>query len=245
MIVIIQCSDLPRDNVLDPGNPNSYQSSVILLEAFVNTNNPYPYNQWALQALDSIQAIYGSNIVIVEYHRDTQEFNDPYSKPLIFEPLYEKYIENSLFKVKGVPDIFINGATHRVQGASSIISVMERVNTVLSQSVGLNNYFTLESEDIQFNGNQLIISCKIARMGNQSAGNLTLRAIVARQVNSQDLKRVALDIVKSEQISLIEPGEIRTIQFEPVEITQTPDFIVFSLTSRDELIVYQNIKVNL
>ena len=245
ILIIVNCKDFPRDNVLDPKNPNSYQSSVVLLEAFVNTNNPFTYNQWALEALDSIKSIYGLNVVIADYHRDTQEFTDPYSNTLIFEPLYGKYVQNSIPNVKGVPDVFINGAAHRVQGASSINSVMTRLNSILSELVVDNNYFTLEAGGIHISGTQLTMSCKVARLGDRSSGNLSLRAILLQQINSRELKRVAMDIARADNISSLDPGEIRTINFDPVEISQIPDWIIFSLTSADELTVYQNIKVNL
>ena len=245
IFIIVNCNDFPRDNVLDPKNPNSYQSSVVLLEAFVNTNNPFSYNLWTLQALDSIKSLYGLNIIIIEYHRDTQEFTDPYRNTLIFEPLYEKYVQNSIPNVKGVPDVFINGSGHRVQGASGINSVLTRLNSILSPLVVLNTYFTLDPATINISGNQLNMSCRVARLGNQSAGDLSLRAILLQQINSQELKRVAMDIVKADNILRLDPGEIRTINFDPVEINQRPDWIIFSLTSSDELTVYQNIKVNL
>lgn len=245
ILIFVNCEDFPRDNVLDPKNPNSYQSSVVLLEAFVNTNNPFSYNLWALEALDSIKSIYGSNIVIVEYHRDTQDFTDPYSKPLIFEPLYEKYVQNSISTVKGVPDVFIMGSGHRIQGASGINSVLTRLNSILSSLVVLNTHYSLEPATINFSGNQLSMSCRIARLGNQSAGNLGLRAILLQQINFQELKRVAMDIVKADNISQLDAGEIRTINFDPVEVNLLPNWIIFSLTSADGLTVYQNIKVNL
>jgi hypothetical protein len=69
ILLISACEDIPRDNLLDPQNPDSYTSSIILLEAFVNTNNPLPYNLWALEALDEIGGLYGTKIVIAEYHR--------------------------------------------------------------------------------------------------------------------------------------------------------------------------------
>ena len=33
-LLLISCKDIPRDNLLDPQNPDSYQESTILLEAF-------------------------------------------------------------------------------------------------------------------------------------------------------------------------------------------------------------------
>lgn len=240
----MMCKDIPRDNLLDPKNPNSSQSSTVLLEAFVNTNNPYSYNQWALQALDSIKVIYSDKILIAEYHRDTDQYTDPYSKE-IFEPLYEKYIENSQLKLKGVPDIFINGTTKRVQGAASVSGVTTRLNLILSELVILNNHFTLEPAEININSTDLTASCKIACLGNQSAENLLLRMILIQKVNSHELKRVVSDLEKSIIISRLEAGEITSINFNPIRISQRPDKIIFSLTSSDELTVYQNIKVDL
>jgi hypothetical protein len=245
ILLLAACSDIPRDNILDPGNPNSFQSSTILIEAFVNTNNPFSFNQWALQALDSVKLLYGVKILIAEYHRNTSQYLDPYSNTDIFEPLYEKYVENSSSNLKGVPDIFINGTTHRVQGASSVSSVITRLNSIISELVILNNHFTLEPGAIKVNGDELIASCKIARLGSQSAEDLLLKMILVQRVNLQELKRVAVDLKKSNVISRLAAGDIITINFDPVPISQTSEKVIFSLTSSDELIVYQNIEVNL
>ena len=56
---------------------------------------------------------------------------------------------------------------------------------------------------------------------------------------------MALDIVKADIIAQLDPGEIRTVNFDPVEVDERPDWIIFSLTSADELTVFQNIRVNL
>jgi hypothetical protein len=244
VIFLLVCKDIPRDNILDPHNPNSYQSHIVLIEAFVNTSNPFSYNEWALQALDSIKKIYGSKILIAEYHRNTSQYNDPYSN-LIFEPLYNKYVENSSTKIKGVPDIFINGKDQRVQGASGVSSVMIRVNAILSELIIINNYFTLEPDEISINGTTLQASCKIARLGNQMAHDLLLRLILIQKVNSQELKRVVTDLKNSNIISQLQAGEITTIKFDPILINERPNQIIFSLTSSDELTVHQNIKVDL
>jgi len=245
LALLIKCQDIPRDNLLDPQNPGSYQESTILLEAFVNTSNPYEYNLWALQALDSIENQYRSEIIIAEYHRDTQQYTDPYSKPLIFEPLYEKYVEHSVPAIKGVPDIFINGSLRRVQGASSVGSVLDRLYSELSELVIVNNHFTLEPADIHITATELKASCKIARLGNQPAGNLLLKVILLKNFNSSELKRVVIDSRKSDIISQLNAGEIKTVVFNSIPVTQRPDRLIFSLTSSDELTVFQNIKVDL
>ena len=139
ILLIMECKDIPRDNILDPQNPNSYRSSTVLIEAFVNTANPLNYNQWALLALDSIKKNYEERVLIAEYHRDAVGYPDPHSiNSGILEPLYEKYVANSKSNVKGIPDIFINGITSRVQGASSVKSVFTRLNFALSDLVILD-----------------------------------------------------------------------------------------------------------
>jgi hypothetical protein len=245
LLLLAACQDIPRDNWRDPQNPDSYQLPTILLEAFVNTSNPLPYNQWALQALDSISAVFGSRILIAEYHRNASQYSDPYSNPLVFEPLYTRYVENSSSPVKGVPDIFINGTAHRVQGASGISSVITRLNDILSGLTILNSHFTLEQGEVRLTASELTAACKIARLGNQPAENLLLRMILVRQINSGELKRVAQDVQKSTVISRLEAGEIRIISFDPITFSEKPDRIIFSLTTADELTVLQSTEVNL
>jgi hypothetical protein len=244
ILLLISCKDIPRDNLLDPQNPNSYQQNVILLEAFVNTNNPYSYNLWALQALDSIAEIYGSQVVIIEYHRNTSQYTDPLSDPL-FELLYEKYVQHSFSVMKGVPDVFINGIADRVQGASSVGSVINRLNTIISDLVVLANQFTLQPGEVKVNNSEITASCKIARLGSQNSENLLLKMILVQKINSQELKRVVREVEKSTTISRLVAGEIKTINFEPVQYSERPDEIIFSLTSSDELTVYQSFQVEL
>ena len=243
-LLLISCKDIPRDNLLDPQNPDSYQESTILLEAFVNTNNPYNYNQWALQALDSIAENYGSRVVIAEYHRNTSQYTDPLADPL-FELLYDKYVQNSASPVKGVPDVFINGTGNRVQGASSVSSVLSRLNAALVDQVILENQYTLQPGEVKINGSEVNASCTIARLGNRSSENLLLKMILLQRINNQELKRVVGDLKRSTVISRLEAGEIKTIIFDPETFNENPDEIIFCLTSSDELTVYQSIRVTL
>jgi hypothetical protein len=216
-----------------------------LLEAFVNTNNPLPYNQWALQALDEIKALHDIRILIAEYHRNTRQYTDPLADTLIFEPIYENYVENSDPNLKGVPDIFINGTKGRVQGASSTSNVASRLNDILANQVILNNHYILEPAEITLNSSQLSASCKIARLGSQSAEDLLLRVILIKQIDNQFLKRVVIDVKRSNTISNLNAGEIRTIGFDSINFTERPDKVIFSLISSDELTIYQNIEVDL
>ncbi len=243
IILSLGCQDIPRDNVLDPQNPGSYQAPTILLDAFVNTSNPLDYNEFALQALDSIKANYGDRVVIAEYHRNSRDYPDPLSID-DSELLYEKYVQHSTSAVEGVPDIFINGIGNRVQGAASVHNVVYRLNKVLSDEVTTSNYFTLEPGKVTFSGSELNATCKIARLGSTSADDLLLKIILLKRVNSSDLKRVVTKIRKS-GIPSLEAGEIKAQEFTIGQLNEQPDDVLFVLTSADELNVYQSIKVEL
>ena len=244
LILVLCCTDLPRDNILDPKNPNSYKASTVLIEAFVNTNNPFSYNEWALEALDSIKSIYNQRVLIVEYHRNTSLFTDSLSNP-VFEDLYTKYVENSEVNQKGVPDIFVNGITHRVQGASRVENVISRLNNILFDLTAEKNYFTIEKVGINTTLNQYTVKCKIARLGIGANDNIRLRAVFLNKIDNQYLKCVAVSFIKSLAIGRIVAGDIILVSFDSVPLDTKPAVIMISITSSDDLQVYQTIAVEL
>lgn len=247
LVVLFACQDIPRDSLLDPKNPESYTQSTIFMEAFVSTAENLPasyfnYNRWALQALDSIQHSYGNQVIIAEYHRNAGGYQDTLSI-LASEMIYEKYVNNASSQTKGMPDIFINGLTGRVQGASGVHSVVNRLHAVLTDLIIQQNHFTLEAGPIQFSGSQLTASCKIARLGDQSAENLLLKMILINNLQSPESQRVVAEVKKSETIPLLEAGEIITRKFEEIPVSRKPDYLLFCLTSTNEITVFQSIKV--
>ena len=80
ILFLVECQNIPRDNPLDPKNPESFSSLNILIEAFVNTANPHRYNEYMLAALDSILNSYPNRVVIAEYHRNTEVYLDTYHR---------------------------------------------------------------------------------------------------------------------------------------------------------------------
>ena len=89
-LFILRCS-IPRDNILDPENPDSYRSHQIMIEAFVNTENPYPYNGYMLGALDSLLHLYKNQLFVAEYHRNTEDYPSDYHLAEN-EILYQTYL---------------------------------------------------------------------------------------------------------------------------------------------------------
>jgi hypothetical protein len=227
---------------------------VCLLEAFVNTSPDIPVSQrfshWAIEALDAVKVLYGERIIIAEYHRSSKTLGylDPLDLDDRYEPLYERYVFTSGSGQKGVPDIFINGSVHRVQGASDVESVKERLSTILAQRVLDDGLFLLEPVVDQEN-NRITVSCRLARLGNQSVEDLRLRLIFTRKLDNLHLKRVVVaedEVGKyTEAVSRIEAGEYLEIDFEPIVFSELPDVLIIALTSQDDTEIYASVKMDL
>ncbi len=236
------CQDIPRDNVLDPRNPDSYSPSVVLVEAFVNTTHPSEFNPWALQALGRLNETYGNEVIVVEYHRDLPDFPDPWSNS-VYNSLYETYLDALPGAVKGIPDIFIDGISGRVQGASNVDNVLNRLTSQLSHKVTRENYFTIKPGDLRITSATMIPSCKIARLGNNSISNIMVKLLLLTSETPGQSPRIAMDLKKSTKIPLLEPGEIREVEFSLIVFRIKPKAIVFSVVSDDDLVTYQSILV--
>ncbi len=208
-ILFWSCDSIPRDNVLDPKNPDSIAPQKVMIEAFVNTGNPEYVNETALQALDSLAERYDGRVVIAEYHRNTRDFTDPYNLEKN-ELLYQQYVR-AFDGVKGVPDIFINGTRQRVQGASTVAFSLLRLETALADEVTANTYFSLgittEMED-----SHIIPVVRIARLGRHEAEEVMLKAVIVRNLGESLLSRVVRESVESHVIRTLNPGEILTVR---------------------------------
>jgi len=183
IVFSLSCSEIDRDNILDPKNPSSKRDRVLVLEAFVNTNNPLPYNNYALNAIETLSNDddIKDHLIILEYHRDTQEYTDPLKVDSLntnAENIYTDYINYDLLhRFKGVPDLFLNGATDRVQGASSSTSVTNRVKNLATEQLLDDGMFTIEA-DFDLDGSTINGTYRIARLGNQSADEMLLRMLI-------------------------------------------------------------------
>ena len=248
-ILFYSCDDIPRDNPLDPQNPSSYRSKIILVEAFVNTSDslPYQYNQDMLTVLDLLEEEYQDKITILEYHRNTGtdfEYKDDYHLNEN-EFLYDKYMDLH-GGIKGVPDVFID-VTKRIQGISSIENASVFMEKELQPLLMEDGYFTIEPS-VSKRPDEINIHATVARLGYQSVRDILVKAIVIEKINNQFLKRVVRKTVYSDVINHFAHGEVNDITFEPVEVNQEWGAnlkIVIVISSEDELKIYQSIEVEI
>lgn len=215
VLLVLSCGDLPHDNMLDPKNPDSIAPQKVMIEAFVNTNNPSNVNQYALQALNSLLTSYGDRIVIAEYHRNTAEYTDPYHLEKN-ELLYQHYI-SQFDNLKAVPDIFINGTNQRVQGASSASYSLFRLEQALTEEIVKNNYYLIEI-DYSRNGDTIRPKIHLARLGKGYGRDIVIKAVIVSDISSPYLQRVVHSSVESNVISVLSPGEQRDLELPEMSI---------------------------
>ncbi len=245
---LVACKDIPRDNPLDPKNPESVREQTVLVEAFVNTNSVLAdsvwYNQNMLTALFRLQTKYGSRMVLTVHHRNLQGYRDSLA---IFESedLYQRYIQGTTGAVKGVPDVFINGLAARIQGASTSENAEYRIDTALQSFLIENGFFTIESEVSMSNG---VLQCNttFARLGASVARELLLKMLVLQDIDNQWERRAVQGLSRSNLIQNMQPGERKKIQFDPVSgLGDHPTRVVIAVVSEDEHTVYQAKEVRL
>lgn len=241
-LCIYGCQDIPRDNLLDPKNPNSYNQQILAVEAFVNTNNDTNHNELMLNAIDLLNEKYPNRLTILQYHRTIGSFIDPYYLDLN-DILYDSYVTAYHTNNKGVPDVFINGIAARIQGATTIDHALFRLEEAIQPLLLYNGYFAIELSASR-NPNQVAISTKIARLGSEAINNILVKAMLVEHIDNQWHKRVVREVLKSNLISQINPGEVKEIDFTSYKDYSTSDLkIVCTVTSQDELDIYQSQEV--
>ena len=251
-LILFSCQELARDNPLDPKNPDSQTSSVVLIEAFVNTVvTPVQYNIWSLEAGEAFQEEYGSDVILVQYHRDilqdTVLADDPYNNfsdhlAEQFDALQKDYVDFMGGAPRGVPDIFINGVTDRISGASSAQTVKDRLKGAIQNLLNDENRFLIQPE-VTTNAQSLHISCRVVALGNQEAGPLLLKIIFLKDFGQANFHHVAIGLVSDVRIDKIEAGSYWEKTIGDFTLSEESSAVAFSLTDENGLQHYQSRRV--
>ncbi len=244
LLLFTACTDIPRDNPLDPKNSAGFTESVVLVEAFVNTadNIPVPYNNWALQGLAAAQIAYPQEALFVEYHRDLEGYDDSLNTAMTsnrFKSLHQKYADFHTTVPMGVPDIYVNGAGTRISGASDVVTVNEQVSAGISSFVSERNYFKIEAEPEWVGDTQFVLHCTIAMLGNRSSSQKKIRIIFLRD------SAVAEDVDLNEPLPNLSAGGVVHQDFGPFTLREQTKQLIVSVVSDDDLIVFQSVKKEL
>ena len=237
LFLLQACGDIPRDNLLDPKNEESYTQPVVLLEAFVNFACPGEYSRWAVQSLQNVEQTYPGRVLVAEYHRDLAGYDDAYvSGPSSskFTSIQDVYIDDQLPE-RGVPDVFVNGSVQRVSGASSAVSVGEQITPSVDNLLAQKDYFLLQASvaltteaDTTCN-----VSCRVARLGNKTNKNLKMRVIIIRDEKQDLLHHRVLDVSLLQPIETLQAGEYLDVKFDPIVLSDIPTSVIVALFASD------------
>ncbi len=247
-LILFSCQELARDNPLDPKNPDSQTSSVVLLEAFVNTVvTPVQYNVWSLEAGEAIQEEFSSDVILVQYHRDILQADDPYNNfsdhlAEQFDALQRDYVDFMGGAPRGVPDIFINGVADRISGASSEQTVKDRLKGAIQNFLNEKNRFLIQPE-VTMNGQSLHVTCRVVALGNREAGPLLLKIIFLKDFGQANFRHVAIGLVSDIRINKIEAGSYWEKSIGDFTLSEESNAVVFSLTDENGLQHYQSRRV--
>jgi len=243
LVLLLSCGDIPRDNPLDPKNSDSYTSPVVLLEAFVNYACPGDFSQWAVQSLQALEQTYPGRLIIAEYHRTVAEYTDPYTTEQTspkFAQIQDAYINGEL-PPRGVPDVFVNGKSKRVSGASSVSSVQEEITPYVDDMLSQKNYFVLQPQvELTVGASSTCqVTCRIARLGNKTMTDLKLRVIFIKDQQQDLLHHRVLDVSLLQPVGTLKAGEYSDVAFDAVSLSEVPTAVVVVLFAGDGKTVLQ------
>jgi len=252
-LLLLNCSDLDRDNLLDPKNMASRTAQKIMIEAFVNINSnpdvpePPPVNQFMIEALDSLQSMYADQIVIAEYHRTTgsqKEYTDAYHREEN-SILYQLYLNTLHSDQKGTPDVFFNGTEHRLRGASDKISAFSRLQEILLYQLSVNSSLSIEIGWTD-NGNKIVPKITLARLGGTSIEDILVKCVLTTDFNADYLRRVVRKSNKSNIIPLLEVSEMMTVTLPEMDIDRNlENRLIAMITTEDETIILQTVSIEI
>jgi hypothetical protein len=219
VILFFGCADLKHDNRLDPKNPNAEADQIAVVENFVITNtkgtSEPPYVGYSQEALYELKGKYTDGMLILEYHMTPSDTLYQDSLALSDNELrYNNEYRGSA--PRGFPHAFFNGKQTGIQGASSKEVSKNRYETILDTMTIHKVKFFCEAEQ-QISGNQLVITAKIARYGDQPVSGLLVEYILYENLGLNHYYTVR-KILTSESVTNIDPGSIYPLPEKTVTI---------------------------
>ena len=206
LLLLCACEKLERNNPLDPRNPGSERPRLVFVEAFVNEATPF--SAFSLQALDSLAANFSlQQVIVVEHHLPSTKFTDAYA-------LGESADRYRLLTAANpaVPDIFFNGSSRRVQGASSVHAVFLRCGSAVQAEIGNSAHFTIEATK-QISATRAEIDVTVARLGNTSFPAFTVTAILWEDLGSTGRHHLVRKVLPPQNFTGIAAGERKSAHF--------------------------------
>ncbi|MEJ2545154.1 MAG: hypothetical protein P8Y99_13890 [Calditrichaceae bacterium] len=245
IVLFAACSEINRDNLLDPKNPDSYSETPILIEAFVNT--AFEYDLYALEALNKLEDQFGDeiNFEIIEYHRPhplDSTSSDPYTVQK-FSDLHTEYV-NNYDEIKAVPDIFFNGGQGMFRGAyDNVDYIYSKLTAILSDLAGQQSEYSIEV-NLETSGNLLDIKYRLARLGDTEDSDLELYYCLIKDYDTPYTRKVVdlSNYPDVENINRIKKGEYVEGSIENLPCPNKPKYAIFSIKKKDDITILKTLK---
>jgi hypothetical protein len=229
--------NIPRDNPLDPKNPDSSRPRKMMIEAFINLETDFPYDGFMAAALDSLVKLYPDQVLVAEYYRNVQNDTTHYCLSGN-EILYEHYLEIFGTKTKCVPDVFVNGTEARIRGASSVESALFRLQQIVSPRMSQICKFSMEMK-YSIANNQILLVVTLVKLGDEDAQNLLIKTVMISRKDALH-RRVVTASVKSQRIEQLLYGEIQKIDLPSMQVDfSVENEMIAVLCDQDERVIYQ------
>ncbi len=218
-ILSLGCTDLARDNTLDPKNSDAEASQTAVVESFImhytNVDSVPAVIQNSQNALYELKGDYGSASLILEYHMSPSNpaFRDTFSSANI-ELRYNNEYRGST--ARGFPHVFFNGKQTWIQGASSQATAKDRYKIILD-SLTLKKVRLYCEGTARILGDSLSVNGRIARYGDAEISNLLVEMLVIE--DRGDLRHyVVRDQLLSQIVTMIEPKTVWDLEPRSLKI---------------------------
>ncbi len=227
-LLILSCSDLKRDNPIDPKNPDAEDKQIALVEDFIIVNTKpggpvFPeYTKNSQDALNELKVVYDDQLLVLEYHMTPTDTN--YADSLaVYDELEIKTRYNTYrgAQGRGFPHAFFNGSAKSIQGASAKDVAKSRYNDIVDSIAGAKSKTRVEAKK-SFNGNELKIDVKLAQYGSLDRNNIDVEYIVFEDKGIASGHYSVREIISpSEAVTLVAAGSVLDL---PQKSTTLPSF---------------------
>jgi hypothetical protein len=222
----LACSDLERTNPLDPQNPKSFSTQVVLAELFVNDNVTYdttgaiyPYSAYAEAALESLAIDFSSSRLLYAQYHIGEQHHDSLDLPAN-DDYYKQYVAANGDLKYAVPDVFINGPAIRVQGASDQDAAYARMRAAIANVLDQRCFFTIEGS-MAVDSAAISVSARIARLGNSdSPDSLKAQYIVVRDMGQDNHHLVVCYTPAVVNLPVIDQSDIYQVPTQTIANTK-------------------------
>jgi hypothetical protein len=205
------CADLDRSNPLDPKNPDGQRERTVLVEAFVNDQGGALMNA-ALDGLNRLCRDYDSHdFLLLEHHIQKTANTDPKALEASLTRYYDFVPQTN---EQAIPDVFFDGLSGHVQGASDAEIAYQRYRAQLEERLAVSAQMTIEIS-ASVSNSRIMVTADIAQLGEETAEDVIAQVAVIGGTELSD-QSVVRALIPVETLGSVDGGSVKHLQKEIV-----------------------------